>query len=611
MSRDLYDILGVDKHADTSAIKKAYRRLAKEHHPDSAGEDPESEMRFAEIQRAFDVLSDPISRNEYDLKGQPGIGGKTTQSQYNPYSDPSAHDPDILDRVFNAFKGKRGRRPEPAPRSHNTRQSVHGEDLLHTVQIPFSTAALGGKVTLHLRDADGKEESIDVPVPRAVENGAEVRVEGKGHPPQEPKGKPGDLVVSIIVEPHDRFRREALDLYVAIDIRFDQAILGGNVAVPTLNGYQELPIPPNTSAGDTIKLRNMGLTDERNKTGDLYAEIRIDTPDTLTDTQRRCVENLRDALDGKEVADTAPAIGHQDVSARAAELRKREESLDSRAGDLRAREAALDHREGTLDEVEAAVNQRMKELDELERALNERQSDLDKQSADVERRGPELDAREEAVEKREQDCENLATDIEKQAAEAHQKSQDLEQRTAAFEAKVSAIEQRIEELDKQQTDLEQREAELVETAAKADSDRKSAEQLKKDAESIEKDARKQADKAAAQLKSLDAQAAKLEKQQQRVDAMREQLDRHAGDLEAHDDELTRQFDEQRKQVIDEQKTGQELLKKAADKLQRWQDQIEKADVSIKQRRKRLKDQLKAFKDLAGEDPDGDDADAGS
>lgn len=595
MPRDYYDILGVSRSANTTEIKKAYRKLAKEIHPD-VNEDDEAHGRFAELQEAYDVLTDPKRRSEYDSNGHEGPNGKRpAEPGFGDLHDPSMDDADILDRVFGAFKHKRSRktRTDSAPKD--------GQDLHHSVQIPFETAALGGTVTLHLRDADGKEEKIEVTVPRGVDEGTQLRVAGKGHPAGDRKGKAGDLVISLIVQPDQRFRREGLDLIADAAVRFDQAALGDTVEVPTLSGPIMIDIPAGTSGGQQVRLAGKGLRDEKGKAGDLLVNVLIETPTELTPTQKRYIEQLAGAMAGAEVPAEPPptdSASRKNKAEQAKQLREREEELDRRASDLRSREANLDNREGTLDEIEDQLNNRQADLEAREGQVDRRQSDLDKQLAEIERRGPELDERTESLEKRETEFERLAEDLEKQIAASHQRTSELDAQAEELTAKQQQLDEQSDTIAKQLTEIERRETEAAEKSAEAKAALAEAKSSLKEAEQAEARSKKQSEELDAKQARLETLVGEMDERKTQLDTIQAQIAEHADQLESHEADLSEFIKSARDQLAKEQETGKELVRKAVEKLERWQNRIEQADETLSKRRERLKSQLDQIKEQA-------------
>lgn len=281
MPRDLYEVLGVSKSASDDEIKKAYRKLAREHHPDRNPGDKQAEVKFKEAQDAYDILSDKNKRAQYDRFGfaGPGTGGGGPGGQTFHWGDGVNIDPSQFEDILSQFmggggmggagfggagtrRGRRSRRAEPA------------EAYEQEISIPFLTAALGGKVSLSV---DGKQ--IDVTIPAGIEDGKKLRVGGQG-----PGG--ADLHLVIKLEKHPFFRREGNDVILEVPISVSEAVLGGKVDVPLLDATRvSVKVPPGTSSGGRLRLRGKGI-----KGGDQYIEIKIVAAAPHSDRARELME---------------------------------------------------------------------------------------------------------------------------------------------------------------------------------------------------------------------------------------------------------------------------------------------------------------------------------
>lgn len=333
MARDYYDILGVSRTTDDAAIKKAYRRLAKKYHPD-VNDSEEAKAKFAELQQAYDVLSDAKKRKLYDQYGHAGVNAGASSGAaggaggFNPFDGGQWHSTNTgpggfsfrtgggegLGDIFEQFfggpgsagstessgpgdRGARGRRRGGFGGFGSSGGAVKGENVQHTITVPFDTAAKGGTVSLNLRAGrNGKAQTIDVKIPKATADGAKLRVKGKGQP-SPMGGAAGDLILTVKVAAHPWFKREGLDLSVEIPISIDEAVFGGEIEVPTLNGKRaKLKVPTGTGGGKRLRLRGAGLENIKGDKGDLYAVLRIAVPEKLTDTQRDALESIKGKL---------------------------------------------------------------------------------------------------------------------------------------------------------------------------------------------------------------------------------------------------------------------------------------------------------------------------
>ncbi len=296
--RDPYIVLGISKKADEAEIKKAFRKLAKAHHPDANPNDPNAKERFAEISTAYDFLNDAEKRQAYDrgdidADGQPrfhgGFSGGNSRSHekswhsgfgrgFNPsssgFGQTAGEDPfaDFL-KAFTGASAEAPRQGKSSFRGHSSAfTGEKGEDISLTAVIPFLEWAKGGKT--RVRMPDGRE--LNVTIPPAVEEGKAIRLKGQGSP-SHTGGAPGDALVHITVEPHPQFHYDKGRLQVEVPITFYDAVLGGKVRVPTLNGMVDLTIPPRTTGTKTLRLKGKGIQNKE-KNGDLFVALKIVLP---------------------------------------------------------------------------------------------------------------------------------------------------------------------------------------------------------------------------------------------------------------------------------------------------------------------------------------------
>ncbi|GGE35781.1 molecular chaperone DnaJ [Agaricicola taiwanensis] len=299
MTRNPYTVLGIDKSAGDADIKKAYRRLAKTLHPDRNPDDPKAQERFAELTSAYDFLNDQekrgaFDRGEIDAEGRPqfrgfdGFGGSRqrrsgaaggTDSIFEAFgfgpgggfsksgrsAGPGVNPEDIIADIFGGAGAARGFTAEgPAARK---------ADVTLDVTVPFQTWARGGKTRVTL--PNGK--TVDVTVPAGITEGKTIRLKGQGGP--NPYGGPaGDALVAVKVAPDTRFRAEGLNVRVDVPVTLYDAVLGGKVVVPTLDGSVELKIPARTTGTRTLRLKGKGIIRD-GATGDLLVTLRITLPD--------------------------------------------------------------------------------------------------------------------------------------------------------------------------------------------------------------------------------------------------------------------------------------------------------------------------------------------
>ena len=297
--RDPYEVLGVQRGASAAAIKSAYRKLAKKHHPDANKDDPKSAARFAEINSANEIIGDEDKRKQFDrgeidaegkprFQGFPGGGdprGRAGPGGFETYSFRTGGAPggagggagfeEILNSMFGgAARGAgAGARPGRAsPFEFESGGIGLDLDLSVAMTVSLEESVNGGEKRVRL--PTGKE--LNVKIPPGVTAGQQIRLKGQGetatgHPP-------GDLLITISIAPHPFFKVDGSDLRVDLPITLYEAVLGGKVRVPTLGGAVELSIPKNTSSGRTFRLKGKGLP-KGESTGDLYVTTRIILPD--------------------------------------------------------------------------------------------------------------------------------------------------------------------------------------------------------------------------------------------------------------------------------------------------------------------------------------------
>lgn len=293
MPSDPYEILGVGKSATADEIKRAYRKLAKQYHPDRNPGDKQAEQRFKEVQAAYDVLGDAKRREEFDRFGAGGPTPHYEQWQHAPQPEGAVRfsfSGDDLNGIFEQFFSRASARPRKRGNGARSR----GADIEHIVEITLEEVLSGATRELLLTDAEGESERLMVRVPRGVEDGQKIRVRGRGQPG---RGGRGDILIVCRLRPHPRFRRVGRDLEIDLPIPFTQAALGGSVEVATLTGAATVKIPAGASSGTRLRLRGQGLPDPRgDERGDLFALIRVTVPKRLSPKAQALLEQLDAAL---------------------------------------------------------------------------------------------------------------------------------------------------------------------------------------------------------------------------------------------------------------------------------------------------------------------------
>lgn len=302
-TKDPYEILGVSRSATPEEIKRAYRRLAKQYHPDHNPNDKSAERRFKEVQAAYEVLGDPERRAQFDRFGAggpaPDVHAWSTW-QGSPFEDIRVDFGSLgdLTSIFEEFFS-RGAGERPVRRAAR-RPRERGADLEHSVQLSFEEAARGTVRSLVL-ESDGQREHIEVRIPAGVRDGQRIRVRGQGQPGA---GGRGDLLIRCQVQPHPYFRREGLDILLDLPLSFAEAVRGARVEIPTLDGPTVLTVPPGTSGGTKLRLRGRGLRDPRSgQVGDMYALVRIRVPKELSPRARELLSELERELGQQPRAD--------------------------------------------------------------------------------------------------------------------------------------------------------------------------------------------------------------------------------------------------------------------------------------------------------------------
>lgn len=285
--RDYYDILGIPKTSSDEDIKKAYRKLAREHHPDMVAAEgkADAEKRFKELNEAYQVLSDPEKKRMYDQFGT--TDGNPFGGQWGPFNAADfGFDPfDIFEEVF-GFRGFGGaRRPR------------RGKNLYYEMHVDFADAVKGAE-----KEVDVESGRIKIKIPKGARDGVELRFVGKGA--AGPNGVPaGDLFISLRVPTPREFRRSGDDLVTAVSIDFAQAALGDNVEAFVVDeksasgvSKAKIKIPTGTQPGTQLRLRGKGMPRLRGSgNGDVIVQVFVEIPKKLSKKQREALENYQNA----------------------------------------------------------------------------------------------------------------------------------------------------------------------------------------------------------------------------------------------------------------------------------------------------------------------------
>lgn len=299
--KDYYEILGVPREASLDQIKKAYRKLARKYHPDTAGNNPQAVEKFKEIQEAYEVLSDTQKRQSYDRFGH---AGEPVYSQAGPgtsgwpggtgqsYHWSSQQGPDGihfdasdifggmgggggLDEIFEQFRrGSSGRR------TSRDRSAPRGQDLEHNLMVSFEESIHGATrdIVTTIMEPDGRhrQERLTVKIPAGIADGGKIRLKGKGQPGP---GGQGDMMITVSVAEHPFYQRKGHDIYLDVPLSFSEAVLGTRIDVPTLTGVTTVTIPPGSSSSQKLRLKGRGVKYQKTgESGDMFLVLKIVPP---------------------------------------------------------------------------------------------------------------------------------------------------------------------------------------------------------------------------------------------------------------------------------------------------------------------------------------------
>ena len=316
--RDPYEVLGVSKGANEADVKSAYRRLAKKLHPDANKHDPKAASRFAELNAAYEIVGDSdkrkaFDRGEIDAEGKPrfqgfeGFGAQPGGGAHGPggaHFESFSFGPDgfrrsggggtgagggagFEDLLRGMFGGRAGAGRGTQFETEDFGASAGGQDLHASLTITLGDAAKGTKTRVHL--PTGKD--VEVKIPAGIASGQQIRLKGQGWPSA--SGRAGDALITINVAPHPLFKPDGTDLRLELPITLYEAVLGGKVRVPTLDGAVELAIPAGTNSGRTVRLKGKGLK-AKSGAGDLLATVRVVLPESVDDEFKELMKKWRD-----------------------------------------------------------------------------------------------------------------------------------------------------------------------------------------------------------------------------------------------------------------------------------------------------------------------------
>ncbi len=296
MNNDPYAALGLKKTATADEIKKAYRKIARDSHPDLNPDDKGAEARFKAASVAYDLLKDPEQRARFDRGEIDATGAERPERQFyreyaetggNPYGGGMQFD-DSMDAsdIFAEFLRQRAH-AEGAQR--HQRFHARGADRHYTMEVSFLDAARGATTRITLPEGG----TLDVKIPQGTSDGQTIRLRGKGAPGIG-DGKPGDALVTIFVREHPVFRREGDDVLMQLPIGIDEAVLGGKVPVPTIDCQVQLTIPKGASSGQKLRMRGRGIKGwTSKKRGDQIVELKIVSPPKIDSDLAEFMEKWR------------------------------------------------------------------------------------------------------------------------------------------------------------------------------------------------------------------------------------------------------------------------------------------------------------------------------
>lgn len=324
MKRDYYEVLGVDRHADPAAIKKAYRKLAKKYHPDTNAGNAGAEEKFKEVTEAYEVLGDEEKRKLYDEFGHGAFaegfdpevarqaargydrGGTYTRFHFD---GDSGNMDDIFGDLFgNIFHG-RGTDYGFSGDFQNgysggrARGAARGRDLESEMTVSFDDAVFGCDRVITLQDVSGSSRPLKVHIPAGIDSGKKIRLKGQGYAGYG-GGEAGDLLLKVNVSPKAGFERKGMDVYTTVNIPYTTAVLGGKIRVRTLYGEVECSVKEGTQSGSRIRLKGKGIVSMKNPSahGDHYVTIQIQVPRNLSAEAKRKLREFGQICGGQASA---------------------------------------------------------------------------------------------------------------------------------------------------------------------------------------------------------------------------------------------------------------------------------------------------------------------
>jgi DnaJ-class molecular chaperone len=282
MAKDYYKILGVERNASEEDIKKAFRKLAHQHHPDKKGGDSE---KFKEVNEAYTVLSDKQKRQQYDTFGQAGAGFGGTGGfnasdfgfDFSGFGGQAGFDQgDLGDILSSIFGGKRVRR---------------GRDIAVDIELSFHESVFGAERKVVINSKFVKQKEVKIQVPAGIDDGQMIRMSSMGETIE--GGVPGDLYVKVHVRKHATLRKEGYNLIMDLQVKLTEALLGAEKHIATLDGDLTLKVPAGTNSGTILRVKGKGVPVSADRRGDLYVRVRVTMPEKLSKEAKKHIEELK------------------------------------------------------------------------------------------------------------------------------------------------------------------------------------------------------------------------------------------------------------------------------------------------------------------------------
>ena len=320
--KDYYDVLGVNRKADSQEIKSAYRKLAKKYHPDTNPGDKKAEQLFKEVTEAYNVLSDGEKRKLYDQFGHAAFDG-SMGSDPNQYAEKehfwkssgtngshaeyyySGNMDDLFGDMFGGFfHGRRHFGFDDDSYYDDFYENQGSLDLTSEISVSFKEAALGCEKIIALKGE--RSDSLAVKIPAGINEGQSVRLRGKGRAGR--NGKSGDLLIKVHILQDKRYTRDGRDVFITQSIPYTTAILGGETEFDTLYGPVKCKIPAGSQPGSKLRLKNKGIVSMKNKDsyGDEYVTLQISVPKNISEREKTLLKELRD-IENKKTANKRTA----------------------------------------------------------------------------------------------------------------------------------------------------------------------------------------------------------------------------------------------------------------------------------------------------------------